>query len=158
MQLFWSNDASHELKTPITVIATSLKVLEMETGKQKWIDKAQVQTEKLTQLVNMLVTLSKMDEDDSPLHMEPFSIGEIVNDTADSFRDYAAAQAHHLMTVIQLPLEYVGDSSAIRQLASILLDNAIKYATPNTPVFFVFTQEQAQHFAHSGKQMRTVFT
>ena len=34
-------DASHELKTPITVIATSLKVLEMEVGQQKWIDKAE---------------------------------------------------------------------------------------------------------------------
>ena len=39
-------DASHELKTPITVIATSLKVLEMETGKQKWIDKAMAQNGK----------------------------------------------------------------------------------------------------------------
>lgn len=38
-------DASHELKTPITVIATSLKVLEMEVGQQKWIDKAEAQTE-----------------------------------------------------------------------------------------------------------------
>ena len=50
-------DAGHELKTPITVIATSLKVLEMETGKQKWIDKAAAQTEKLKDLVNSLVTL-----------------------------------------------------------------------------------------------------
>ena len=33
-------DAGHELKTPIAVIATSLTVLEMEVGKQKWIDKA----------------------------------------------------------------------------------------------------------------------
>lgn len=65
-------DASHELKTPITVIATSLKVLEMETGKQKWIDKAMAQTEKLTSLVNSLVTLSRMDEEDSPLKMEDF--------------------------------------------------------------------------------------
>ena len=59
-------DASHELKTPITVIATSLRVLEMETGKQKWIDKALAQTEKLTGLVNSLVTLSRMDEEESP--------------------------------------------------------------------------------------------
>ena len=59
-------DASHELKTPITVIATSLKVLEMEVGKQKWIDKALGQTEKLTSLVSSLVTLSRMDEEDSP--------------------------------------------------------------------------------------------
>ena len=39
----------------------------METGKQKWIDKAQAQTEKLTALVNALVTLSRMDEGVSPL-------------------------------------------------------------------------------------------
>ncbi len=67
-------DASHELKTPITVIATSLKVLEMETGKQKWIDKAQAQTEKLTELVNSMVTLSRMDEEESPLKTEEFNI------------------------------------------------------------------------------------
>ncbi len=51
-------DASHELKTPITVIATSLKVLEMENGKQKWIDKAVSQTEKLTELVNSRHTVA----------------------------------------------------------------------------------------------------
>ena len=38
------------------------QVLEMEVGPQKWIDKAQTQTEKLTELVNSLVTLSRMDE------------------------------------------------------------------------------------------------
>ena len=86
-------DASHELKTPITVIATSLKVLEMETGKQKWIDKAMAQTEKLTSLVNSLVTLSRMDEEDSPLKMEDFPV-------------------------------------------SILLDNAVKYALPDSPIEF----------------------
>lgn len=74
-------DASHELKTPITVIATSLKVLEMEVGKQKWIDKALGQTEKLTSLVSSLVTLSRMDEEDSPLKPEPFPISEAVEET-----------------------------------------------------------------------------
>ena len=58
-------DASHELKTPITVIATSLKLLEMDVGQQKWIDKARAQTEKLRELVASLVTLSRMDEEDS---------------------------------------------------------------------------------------------
>lgn len=55
-------DAGHELKTPITVIATSLTVLEMEVGKQKWIDKAMAQTEKLKTLVNSLVSLARIDE------------------------------------------------------------------------------------------------
>ena len=89
-------DASHELKTPITVIATSLKVLEMEVGKQKWIDKALGQTEKLTSLVSSLVTLSRMDEEDSPLKSEPFPISEAVEETAESFRDLAQSKGHEL--------------------------------------------------------------
>ncbi len=44
-------DAGHELKTPITVIAMNLRVLEMEVGQQKWIDKARAQTKKLRELV-----------------------------------------------------------------------------------------------------------
>ena len=54
-------DASHELKTPLTVISTSLKVLEMDTGKNKWTEKIQGQTDKLAVLVNDLVTLSRLD-------------------------------------------------------------------------------------------------
>lgn len=67
----------------------SLKVLEMETGKQKWIDKAQTQTEKLTELVNSLVTLSRMDEEKTPLHFAPFAVSDAVRETAESFRDFA---------------------------------------------------------------------
>lgn len=81
-------DAGHELKPPITVIATSLKVLEMEVGPQKWIDKARAQTEKLRAL---------------ELSIAP-------------------------------DLTYTGDRYAVRQLTSILLDNAVKYAAPGAPV------------------------
>lgn len=75
-------DASHELKTPITVIATSLKVLEMEVGQQKWIDKTENQTEKLTELVNELVTLSRMDEESSPLQMADFPVSDALDTAA----------------------------------------------------------------------------
>ena len=129
-------DASHELKTPITVIATSLKVLEMETGKQKWIDKAMAQTEKLTSLVNSLVTLSRMDEEDSPLKMEDFPVSDAVRETAESFIDFAASKGHELHLSITDGLTYRGDEYAVRQLVSILLDNAVKYALPDSPIEF----------------------
>ena len=125
-------DASHELKTPITVIATSLKVLEMETGKQKWIDKAMAQTEKLTSLV----TLSRMDEEDSPLKMEDFPVSDAVRETAESFVDFAASKGHELHLSITDGLTYRGDEYAVRQLVSILLDNAVKYALPDSPIEF----------------------
>ena len=127
-------DASHELKTPITVITTSLKVLEMDVGKQKWIDKALGQTEKLTGLVNSLVTLSRMDEEKSPLRMADFPVSDTVRETAESFRDFAREKGHDLELSVTPDLTYCGDEYAIRQLVSILLDNAIKYALPGTQV------------------------
>ena len=129
-------DASHELKTPITVIATSLKVLEMEVGKQKWIDKARSQTEKLRELVNSLVTLSRMDEEDSPLKFEHFSISDTLLETVDSFTDYAESNGHALKINITPDLDFYGDEYAIRQLASILLDNAVKYAAAGSDITF----------------------
>ena len=129
-------DASHELKTPITVIATSLKVLEMEVGQQKWIDKARSQTEKLRELVNSLVTLSRMDEEDSPLKFEHFSISDALQETVDSFTDYAESNGHALKVNITPDLDFYGDEYAIRQLASILLDNAVKYAAAGSDITF----------------------
>ena len=135
-------DAGHELKTPITVIATSLKVLEMDVGPQKWIDKARAQTEKLKELVNSLVTLSRMDEEQSPLHMEPFPISDAVTETAESFREVAEGGGHPLALSVTPGLTYTGDEYAVRQLVSILLDNAVKYAAPSAPI--ALTLEKAR--------------
>ena len=108
----------------------------METGPQKWIDKAQAQTEKLKELVNSLVTLSRMDEENSPLKPAHFPISDAVSETAESFRDFAASQGHALELSVAPGLDYNGDEYAIRQLVSILLDNAVKYAAPDAPIRF----------------------
>lgn len=121
-------DASHELKTPLTVIATSLKVLEMEVGRQKWIDKAQAQTEHMTRLVNDLVTLARLDEEKPPLRFVRFDISGVVAETAESFRDFADAKGHPLEIDVAPGLSCRGGEYAIRQLVSVLLDNAVKYA------------------------------
>lgn len=135
-------DASHELKTPITVIATSLKVLEMEVGEQKWIDKSKAQTERLKNLVDSLVTLSRMDEEETPLRFERFAVSDAVGETAESFLDFARSQGHELRIEVEPKLFYDGDEYAIRQLASILLDNAVKYAAEGTPVLFTLKREK----------------
>ena len=127
-------DAGHELKTPITVIGTSLKVLEMEVGQQKWIDKARAQTEKLRELVQALITLCRYDEETSPLHPQVFDVSAAVADTAESFAELAASGGHPLETAITPGLHYCGDEAAVRQLVSILLDNAVKYAAPDTAI------------------------
>ncbi|MBQ6397997.1 MAG: hypothetical protein IJI06_07620, partial [Oscillospiraceae bacterium] len=121
-------DASHELKTPLTVMTTSLKVLEMEVGQSKWIDKATAQTQKMTELVNSLVTLSRMDEEQPPAAMTEFDLSAAVGETVDSFRDSAEAEGHPIKAEITDGIFYCGDETAMRQLVSILMDNALKYA------------------------------
>lgn len=135
-------DASHELKTPITVIATSLSVLEMETGKQKWIDKAKAQTEKLKELVNSLVTLSKMDEEHSVLKPADFDISSSISEAAYSFSDFSVTNGHELKISIEPNITYCGDEYMIRQLVSILIDNAVKYASGDTTIFFSLQKDR----------------
>lgn len=122
-------DASHELKTPITVIATDIKLLEMENGKNKWIDKIRSQTERLTELVNSLVALSRTDEDNPPFHPANFAISETVDETVDSFADFAAERGLKLNGDIEPDISYFGDEYAVRQLISVLIDNAVKYSS-----------------------------
>lgn len=134
-------DASHELKTPLTVMTTSLKVLEMEVGQSKWIDKASAQTEKMTDLVNSLVTLSRMDEEEPPITLTDFDLSAAVSETAESFYDSALAEGHEIKTEIAENLSYHGDETAIRQLVSILLDNAVKYAQPGGEITLSLQRE-----------------
>lgn len=122
-------DAGHELKTPLTVISTSQKVLEMEVGQQKWIDKTLAQVDRLRELVDELVTLSRLDEEHPPLKITRFDVSAMVLETAESFVDYAAARGHRLDADIPGDLRLCGDPMAVQRLVSVLLDNAVKYST-----------------------------
>lgn len=134
-------DASHELKTPLTVMTASLKVLEMEVGQSKWIDKATAQTQKMTELVNSLVTLSRMDEEQPPAAMTEFNLSAAVGETVDSFRDSAEAEGHPIKAEITDGIFYCGDETAMRQLVSILMDNALKYALPDGEIALSLKRE-----------------
>lgn len=83
------------------------------------------------------MTLSRMDEEESPLKLSDFAVSEAVEETAESFRDFARSQGHPLELAIVPGLTYCGDEYAVRQLVSILLDNAVRYALPETPIRFV---------------------
>lgn len=137
-------DASHELKTPLTVMTTSLKVLEMEVGQSKWIDKATAQTEKMTELVNSLVTLSRMDEEEPPITFADFDLSEAVAETVYSFRESAEAEGHPLRTEIDENIVFHGDEASLRQLVSILMDNALKYALPGGEIALSLKKEHRE--------------
>lgn len=65
-------DASHEIKTPLTIIDASTEIIEMENGENEWTESIKNQVKRLTALTEKLVFLSRMDEESTKLIMLDF--------------------------------------------------------------------------------------
>ncbi len=120
-------DANHELKTPLTLIRTNLDIMEKEIGTNEWLTDIKEESKTMTELVNRLVTLARMDEDGTKLEKEPFPLSEAVLDTVSTFASHIEKEQKKLLVNIPEGIQYNGNEGAIRQLVSILLDNAVKY-------------------------------
>lgn len=121
-------DASHEIKTPLTIIDANTELLELEHGESQWTRSTRNQIRRLTSLTEKLVFLSRMDEEGSRLQMLDFSLSDAVAETAQPFVALAETQGKRLELDIEPSVSYCGDESALRQVVSILLDNAVKYS------------------------------
>ena len=108
-------DAGHEIKTPLTIIDSCTEVIEMEQGESKWTQGIRGQVRRLTALTASLVSLTRMDEAEGRLDMQELAL--------------------------QSDLYLRGNEAALRQLCSILADNAVKYAQKNTTISFRLRQK-----------------
>lgn len=122
-------DAGHEIKTPLTIIDADTSILEMEYGENEWLDDIQVQTKRLTGLTNDLIYLSRMEEGQAKIAMIEFPFSEVTAEAAQSFQNLAKVKGKDFKVDIEPMITLKGDEKAIRQLLSILLDNAVKYCT-----------------------------
>lgn len=124
-------DAGHELKTPIAIISADAEVMELCQGENEWLTSIKKQTVRMNTLVKNLVELSKMGEvADKKKHIV-FNISEAVLDTASNFETTAKAMGKTFTYSAARDLRYNGNEEEIRQLVSILCDNAMKYANEN---------------------------
>ncbi len=120
-------DAGHELKTPLTIIDADAQVLEMDVGENEWLSDIQAQTKRLAQLTNSMLQLARMEEQPQ-VEKIAFPLSDVVQETAETFGTLAKTHEKTLSVDIEPMLSMTGDEKAIRQLLSILLDNAVKYA------------------------------
>lgn len=121
-------DAGHELKTPLTIIDADAELVELECGGNEWLDDIRKQTKRLTSLTNDLIYLAKMEEGQRNTVKIEFPLSDVVEETAEAFRARAINENKKLELDIQPGISYIGDEKAVRQLISILVDNAVKYA------------------------------
>ena len=120
-------DASHELKTPLTIIDANTEILEINQGENEWTGSIHRQISRLSDLTNKLVFLSRMDEEDRKLPMVDFSLTQAVCDLTEPYRALAESQGYSLTADIDQDITYCGNEEQIRNAITQLLDNALKY-------------------------------
>ena len=122
-------NASHELKTPLTVISTNMELLQMETEGNPWVRSTQKQTAMMSKLVDELVYLSRMEEERPTLELETLDPGRLLEETAEPFASMAEYDGREMRVEAEKGLKMTGDRASIQRLMSTLCDNAVKYAS-----------------------------
>lgn len=133
--------ASHELKTPLTVINADAQLLQSEVGDSEWIDDIRKQVDFLTQMTNSLVFLARSEEQEARSVKIDFPISDIAEDVLQSYKSIPQSRSLQFDCSIQPGITYHGDEKAIRELLNILLDNAFKYCLPNGRVSVTLRKE-----------------
>lgn len=131
------SDASHELKTPITVISTTIDIIGNKNGKDRWTECIKEQAVKMQRLVKELLDLSKLLEVNTA--RSGFKINDISNTVNNSllyFESLLFESGKTLELDIEENIRLNCDENKISQLVGILMDNALKYSDEKSVIRF----------------------
>lgn len=126
-------DASHELKTPLTVISTNTDVIlsnpdDYVKNQTKWLNYIKNETLRMSNLVNNLLCIAKYDANKTIIKFNKFDISNITANICLQYEPLIFENNKKLLTDIDDDLTIIGDEDQIRQLINILMDNALKYS------------------------------
>lgn len=126
-------NASHELKTPLTVIAANTDVItsnvENTVGSQKkWFGNIKEEISRMSEIIGSMLYLAKEDRDEEKLIMSEFDCSEVIEGVCLLFEALVYENGKSMETMIPENITCRGDKKRIEQLAHILIDNAVKYS------------------------------
>lgn len=127
-------DASHELKTPLTVILANIGILlshptDKIEDQLKWVENTHAETLRMKQLVEDLLFLAKSDADRGEMFKRAlFNLSDALWSCILPFEPLAYEKGHLIEAKIEPDVNMQGDEGQLKQLTMILLDNACKYA------------------------------
>jgi len=129
-------DASHELRTPISLIRTEAEVALRRArdgdSYRQTLQHILKETEKTSVLIEDLLSLARADSGREFLKLEPIELGELLRDCMSEWKPLATAAGHELTLrpADAGRLWVMADERALRRVFTILLDNAVKYTPP----------------------------
>ena len=131
-------DASHELKTPLTIIMTNAEMLNDNSyngNDRNGFAKNILSTSKrMRGLVESLLELARLDNNRTPLKLSTVDMSRLINDSILPFEPLFYENDMELSADIDSDIKVQGDKDKLRQVVNILLDNALKYSDPSDKV------------------------
>jgi heavy metal sensor kinase len=127
-------DASHELRTPVSLIRTEAELaLRRSRGEAEYQEALRhilLEAERTTALIEQLLSLARADSGRETVNLQPLNWGQMLGSVLDGWRQVATMRSMELSVNIDCQSVFVmGDESLLRRLADILLDNAFKYTS-----------------------------
>jgi two-component system, OmpR family, sensor histidine kinase QseC len=141
-------DASHELRTPLAALRAQMQAAQLagtDVGRQECLEKATKGVDRMTHLVEQLLTLSRLDEYSSLEHMQPVDLVEIARTSCAEIAPAALAKNIELIFSPQQCAAINGLADMLRILLRNLLDNATRYTPTNGKIIVTVHQLDAQH-------------
>lgn len=129
-------NVSHEIKTPLTSIkgfAETLKEVDDNTTKEKFLDIINDEAERLTRLINDILTLSNIESGEEII-LEPVNINKEINNVYNLMKNIADRKNIKINIVGEEVEDLYSDKDRIKQMMINLIDNAIKYSEPDTNI------------------------
>ncbi|MDO7785889.1 sensor histidine kinase [Desulforamulus aquiferis] len=142
-------DASHELKTPLSIINANYDLLlanQEETIKSqiKWFSYIKIGTDRMTKLINELLSLAKIEDINFKVIKMPFNISNAINDVILSMEVMMNEKGIKLNRSIEPDIIVKGDAERVKQVITILLENAIKYSDDNGSIDVLLIRQKRQ--------------
>lgn len=122
-------NASHELRTPITIIKANLDVLKIDNITNEWTDSIEHQTARLEMLTNNLINLSKVEEMNPNFIKTDFSITDAISEEISDYTLLFEEKNLTLSMDFTGNVTFTGDEKQIRDVIKLLLDNIVKYSS-----------------------------
>lgn len=141
------SDASHELKTPLTVILSNaelLSALPLEERPARWTDNILSESRQMKNLVEEMLTLARADHMSQPAVLAEVSLSDVAEDCALAFEPVAFEAGKPLEYQVAEGVTVLGDGDRLRRLVSILLDNAVKYGAEGGAISLALEKTERQ--------------
>lgn len=133
------SDAGHELKTPVAVVSANAELLSRELGDNRWLANIQYENERMGMLVTQLLELARTENVEP--QKEHLDFSRLVEGEALPFESVAFEKGLTLSSNIAPEINVEGNSTQLRQLVSILIDNAVRHSEAAGEVYLNLSAE-----------------